>query len=104
MEDETRGRGMREPVRFKKDGLIQGNMDKRTLATLLLWLDKQGRPARSMIEVVRLPLEHMVEVLVETGQIEMVEHTADAENILESRFETNLNRGGRGLKNALHNK
>lgn len=102
-EDSTRGKSVLNPVNYKGDALIQVWMDSRILATLLMWLDRQEQYPRFMSEVVRIPLQTLVEYLVEGGDVKMVEETGKARRMLESRFRIDLNKGKRGKKNVLHN-
>ena len=102
-EDETRGSSIIQPLNYKCDMLSQAWMDSRVLATLDRWLEKVGYSPRSMSEVARRPLEVLVEHLVETGQVEMIENTAEARLILQTKYRVTLNRGQRAGKNVLHN-
>lgn len=101
--DSTKGSSMLQPMTYKNDVLVQVWVDSRVLATLSDWLDSQNEFSRHMSEVVRKPLEALVELLVNQGDVEMVDDTALARFTLSKRYGVNLNRGGRGVKNVLHN-
>jgi hypothetical protein len=100
---ETRGSGMKEPDSYKKDVLVQVWMDARILATLLNWMEKGENRPKFMSDVVREPIEMLVGRLVDCGEIRMIEDAVYARDLIEKRFKVNLNRGGRGKKNALNN-
>lgn len=101
--DATRGRSLIQPRNYKGDANIQVWMDSRVLATLTIWMEKEGMMPRFMSEVVRDPLTMLTERLVEEGRVRMVEDTGEAREILNRRFRVDLNKGGRGNKNKLHN-
>jgi len=102
-EDSTKGSSLIQPLNYKGDVLTQAWVDSRVLATLSNWLDSKGFYARSMSEVARRPLEVLMEHLVETGQVNVVDDTVVARELLAKRYRVKLNRGGRGGKNVLHN-
>lgn len=103
VEDSTRGGARVAPLNYKGDALIQVWIDSRILSTLSHWLESNDFYPRFLSEVVREPLRVLVETLVENGSVEMVEHTAEARTHLSTRYGTDLTRGGRGQRNALHN-
>ena len=100
---ETRGTGMRVPDTFKKDVLVQVWMDARTLTALTQWMKNRHERPRFMSEVVRTPLEWLVDRLIESQEIGDIKDSKYAREYLEDYFRVNLNRGGRGGKNALNN-
>jgi hypothetical protein len=102
-EDSTKGGSLINPLKFKGDVLVQVWIDSRVLATLTKWMERAGEHPRFLSHVVKRPLEVMASYLVEGGEVEMVEDTAEAREMLEIRFGVELNRGGRGKKNVLHN-
>lgn len=102
-EDETRGSSIVKPLNYKCDTLTQAWVDSRVLVTLDNWLRKKGFIPKSMSEVVRKPLEILVEHLVEIKDIEILEDTTEARNTLQYRYRVKLNRGERSGKNILHN-
>ena len=102
--DSTKGKSYIDPIQYKGDVLSQVWVDSRVLATLALWMESQGLYPRFMSDLVREPLTTLVNSLVKNGEVEMVESTSEARDMLTLRFRTNLNRGGRGGKNVLHNK
>uniref|UniRef100_A0A6M3KVZ6 Uncharacterized protein n=1 Tax=viral metagenome TaxID=1070528 RepID=A0A6M3KVZ6_9ZZZZ len=101
--DSTKGGSLINPLNYKGDVLVQVWMDSRVLATLCRWLDNAGFYSRFMSQVVRRPLEVLAESMVEKGEVQIVDDTAEARSILERRFGVDLNRGGRGTKNVAHN-
>lgn len=94
---------MINPLNYKGDVLVQVWMDSRVLATLTRWMDGEGVFPRFMSQAVRRPLELIAELLVDGGDVKMIEDTGEARRMLESRFQIKLNRGGRGEKNVVHN-
>ena len=103
VEDSTKGGAMMLPRSYKGDVLVQVWIDSRVLATLSLWLDKGGNYTRFMSEIVKDTLRTVQEHLVERGEVEMVDDTAEARDMLERKYRVDLNPSGRGLKNAHHN-
>ncbi|MBU2685853.1 MAG: hypothetical protein KKF27_21640, partial [Gammaproteobacteria bacterium] len=87
----------------KGDVLVQVWVDSRVLATLCRWMDAKGEYAMHMSQAVRRPLEVLAEFLADQGEVEMVDDTAEARSLLSRRFNVDLNRGGRGTKNVMHN-
>jgi hypothetical protein len=102
-EDSTKGNSIVKPLNYKGDMLTQTWVDSRVLATLSKWLIDNGYYPRSLSDVARRPLEILVEFLSESGKVEMVQTTHEAREHLSNRYRVNLNRGGRGQKNVLHN-
>lgn len=103
VEDSTKGHSLINPLNYKGDVLVQVWVDSRVMATLCRWLDNNGLYSRYMSQVVRRPLEVLTESMVENGEVEIVDDTAEARVILERRFGVDLSRGGRGSKNTMHN-
>jgi hypothetical protein len=102
-EDSTKGNSLINPLNYKGDVLVQVWIDSRVLATLCRWLDKNDCYSRFMSQVVRRPLEVIADMLVSSGDVEIVDDTIEARKMLERRFNVDLNRGGRGEKNVMHN-
>jgi len=102
-EDSTDGGSLINPLNYKGDVLVQVWMDSRVLATLCRWLEGGGTYSRFMSQVVRIPLETLASHLVDNDEVEMVDSTSEARDLLVRRFGIKLNRGGRGEKNILHN-
>jgi hypothetical protein len=102
--DSTKGSSLIDPVNYKNDMLVQVWMDSRILASLMTWMDKNGNYARFLSEIVREPIKAIVETLVSAGDMELIDDTIMAREMLERRFKVDLSRGGRGGKNTLHNK
>lgn len=101
--DSTRGKSGLDPVNYKGDVLVQVWIDSRVLATLSSWLENLNEYPRFMSEVVRRPLEVLVEHLINKGEVAMIDDTATARRMLQGRYRINLNKGDRGGKNVLHN-
>ncbi len=110
-QDKTGGTSKINPLNYKGDVLTQTWIDSRVLASLTVWMEKVGYRPRTLSDVARKPLEVLLEFLVESGDAEMVESTADARSLLQNKFRVSLNRGSRnsraddvrGGKNILHN-
>ena len=62
-EDSTKGNSLINPLNYKGDVLVQVWVDSRVLATLCGWLDDKGTYTRYMSQVVRRPLEVLVDLL-----------------------------------------
>lgn len=101
--DSTRGHSLINPLNYKGDVLVQVWVDSRVLATLTRWMDSKGTFPRFMSQAVKRPLEVLVDFLVDQGEVELVDGTAEARAMLTRRFNVDLNRGGRGEKNVVHN-
>jgi len=101
--DSTKGSSMINPLNYKGDVLVQLWMDSRVLATIVRWMDSKGNYPRYMSQGVRRPLEVLTGFLVDNGEVDMVEDTKEARALLTRRFNVDLNRGGRGEKNVIHN-
>ena len=101
--DSTRGRSLMRPETFKNDVTVQVWLESRYLATLSEWLDSSGERPRFLSEVVRAGVEGLVSGLVSNGQVDMIEDTQIAREMLERKFKVNLNVRNRGKKNAFHN-
>ncbi len=104
--NETRGKSIVDPVNlgnYKGDVLVQTWIDSRLLATVSEWLDGNGLVTRHMSDIVKFVIEEVVSQLVREGEVEMIELCGDARDLLERKYRTNLNPGGRGKKNILHN-
>ena len=103
VEDSTKGKSRVNPLNYKGDVLVQVWVDSRVLATLCNWLDRSGYYPNYMSQVVRKPLEAMVELLIKEGGTQLVDNTIEARDMLQKRFKVDLSRGGRGTKNVMHN-
>jgi hypothetical protein len=67
------------------------------------YLDEKGVQTRFLSEVIRETLEWIVDSLVEQGQVNMIDDTMLARDIIATKYRINLNSSGRGLKNLQHN-
>lgn len=101
--DATKGKSKVDPRTFKGDVLVQVWVDSRVIATLSEWIDNTGNSTRYMSEVVKGILNAVLIQVVEKGEIEMIEWTTEARELLEKKYKVNLNPSGRGMKNVLHN-
>jgi hypothetical protein len=102
-QDSTKGKSGIDPLNYKGDVLTQAWMDSRVLASFAVWLEKHGFYSKSLSDVSRRPLEVLFEHLIEIGDMVPIEDTNTARDELQRRFRVSLNRGGRGLKNTVHN-
>lgn len=103
VEDSTKGKANVNPKKYKGDVYTQAWMDARKLATLSIWLDDAGYRTRFLSEVVKFTIDMVLEHLIDSGNVKMIEFTEEARDILEAKYRTNLNPGGRGKRNVLHN-
>ena len=102
-EDSTKGNSLIQPLNYKGDVLTQTWVDSRVLATLTYWMESVGFYPKTLSDVARRPLELLMEMLVTEGKVGIIDDTNQARELLSRRFRVNLNRGGRGGKNILHN-
>ena len=102
--DSTKGRSMLTPETFKGDVNAQAWVDSRILATLSDWLDRGGNHTRFMSEVIQKSLKVFQEYLVNIGEVNLVDDTGTARQMLETKYRVNLNPGERGRKNEMHNR
>ena len=103
-EDSTRGKAIMAPVTYKPDALVQTWVDSRKLAMLSNWLDDSEWVTRNLSEVVRFTIDMVVDRLLMDGEVEKIELTGQAREILDRKYRANLNPGDRGKRNLLHNK
>jgi hypothetical protein len=103
VEDSTKGGARVDPRNYKGDVYAQAWIDARKLAMLSIWLDDAGYSTRFLSEVLKFTIDVIVEHLVNTGAVEVIEFTEDARNVLEAKYKASLNPGGRGKKNLVHN-
>lgn len=103
VEDSTKGAALINPLNYKGDVLVQVWMDSRVLATLDRWLINNFEVSQYMSQVVRQPLEILAAHLVDESQAEMIDDTYVARAMLQNRFNVNLNKDGRGMRNVKHN-
>ena len=103
VEDSTKGRADVNPRTYKGDVYAQAWVDSRKLATLSIWLDDNGWRTRFLSEVIKFTLDIVLENLIESKTVEMIEFTEDARVILEAKYNAKLNPGERGKNNRTHN-
>ena len=103
VEDSTRGSANIEPMRYKGDVYTQTWIDSRKLATLSIWLDENEYNTRYLSEVVKFTLDLMLDMVIEAGNVKMIEYTEEARDILNAKYRVNLNPGKRGKRNIQHN-
>lgn len=99
----TKGSSILDPQEYKRDCVVQLWIDARILSGLVDWLESHDNYPRTLSEVVRNPLEILVEHLQQTEELKLTDDTAEARTRLQKRFRVNLNPRGKGKKNALHN-
>lgn len=98
----TRGTGAFKPTRYEKDALVQLWTDRRDIATIVLYMESHGQKPRYLSDVLKFCIENIREQVKRQG-IEYVESSTVATEMLEDRFNINLNPGGRGKKNYVNN-
>ena len=101
--DSVKGKAEINPKTYKGDVYTQTWIDSRKLATLSIWLDEGGYRTRFLGEVVKFTIDLIIDHLVDTKAVEMIEFTGDARNILEAKYNANLNPGDRGKNIVIHN-
>lgn len=102
VEDSTKGKAIMSPRTYKGDSLIHVWLDRRKLAALSIWLDNNGLGTKFMSDVVRMTLDQVYNALVNSKEINELD-TVMAGDILRSKYRVDLNPGGRGERNLLHN-
>ena len=102
-EDSTKGKAMLNPKTYKGDVLVQAWIDSRQLAMLSVWLDNNDRRTRYMSDIVKFTIEEVVRQLVDAEEVEKIELSSQGRLMLECKYRTQLNPGGRGKTNVLHN-
>ena len=102
VEDSTKGKALMRPKTYKGDSFVQVWLDRRKLAALSVWLDKNEMKTRFMSDVVRMALDQIYEHLVNNGVVDEID-TVSATRILEGKYRVGLNPKGRGERNLLHN-
>lgn len=71
---------------YQADTVVQARVDARTLAVLLMVCEAQEIRLQSMSELVRMGLETLAEMYVQTGMIKRVEFTETAQRMLKRQF------------------
>ena len=103
-EDSTRGKAMVNPRSYKRDVMTQTWLESRQLATIMRWLDANGRFVRFKSDIVRECVEQIYYHIIENKLSENVDFAEDARRMLESRFgDGSNNNSGRGKRNEIHN-
>ena len=103
-EDSTKGKSRIMPKKYKGDTYVQCWLDSRKLATLSKWLDEDSdHRTRFLSDIIKYIVDMVIEHLVKVGEVEMIDLTEDARDMLTRKYRTNLNPSGRGTKNVLHN-
>ena len=102
-EDSTRGKNpLVRPKTYKGDSFVQVWLDRRKVALISIWLDKNEMKTRFMSDVVRMALDQLYNHLVNSGEMQELD-TVTAGNILEMKYKVDLNPSGRGQRNLIHN-
>lgn len=96
------------PREYKGDMSVQVWMDSRVLATLSNWLDMGGVDTWHLSEVVKICLEVVMDAAIRSNEVEFIEFTEDARELLKAKYRIKLNpheRGKmpRGYKNIQNN-
>lgn len=102
-EDSTRGSALMRPRSYKGDSLVQAWIDRRKLAVISVWLDEGGYSTRHLSDLIKFTIDEVANKLVDNGIVRKIEFTSDASRLLESKYTADLNPGGRGERNLLHN-
>lgn len=102
--DSTCGNSAIDPATYKRDVPVQVWLESRHLASLSEWLDKFAR-TKYLSDIVADSIRVLVENLIESGEMEMVESPIEAREMLEWKYRVKLplDRGSRGRNNARHN-
>ena len=99
----TRGKAIISPTKFKGDTLIQAWVDRRKLAMISTWLDEGGYQTRFLTDLIKHTVDIVVDNIINNSLVREVKYTDEASKILNLKYRTNLNPGGRGLKNLQNN-
>jgi len=105
-EDSTCGSSAIKPVTYKKDIPVQAWMDSRYLATLSEWLDRDiYNRTRRLSEIIQLGIQSLVDHLIKCGEVEMVDDSVDAQEMLKIKYGIVIREGygARGRNNRTHN-
>lgn len=102
-EDSTKGSARIMPTNYKGDVLVQAWVDARKLAALSVWLDEGGYVTRHLSDLVTITIDEVVSKLIDAEMVEKIEFTDEARNLLIAKYRAQLNPGGRGKRNMLHN-
>ena len=86
-----------DPMERQNDAIIQSSCDRRTLATIAIWLRKNGEPVGSASAVVRLGVERLREIIITHFGAEDIETTDDATDILKFVGAGKVNPAGRNV-------
>ncbi len=83
------------------DAVVQTRMDRRTLATIALWMQKKSYRPATRSDMIRLALECFEKVIGD--EVMRVSTTHEANKVLLGLFPEGLNPAGRGRRAMLHN-
>uniref|UniRef100_A0A6H1ZIC3 Uncharacterized protein n=1 Tax=viral metagenome TaxID=1070528 RepID=A0A6H1ZIC3_9ZZZZ len=86
-----------DPMERQNDAIIQSSCDRRTLATIAIWLRKNGEPVGSASSVVRLGIERLREIIITHFGAEDIETSDDATDILKFVGAGKINPAGRNV-------
>jgi hypothetical protein len=95
---EMTDRWTRREARNDATAALEARVNHTTLASLVLWANKNGYVPRTKSELIRIGLELLVEQLITTDENLRIESTEEAMEILESFGFAGLNRQGRGKR------
>jgi hypothetical protein len=77
---------------------VEARVKPTTLATLAMWFEAKGQPARTKSELVRMGLEVLEEYLIANDQVPRIASTEEALMTLASMGFDGLNRNSRGTR------
>jgi len=88
---------IQDPMVRQNDAIIQSSCDRRTLATIGVWLRKNGEPVSSVSSVVRLAMERLRDILITHFDVEDIETSDDATDVLRFLGAGKVNPAGRNV-------
>lgn len=98
----TKGSSRFAPTRYEKDAVTQVWLDRRILATVCAYMEKNGEKPKFISEIIRFCVEAVNQLIVAQGGM-FFDKTADATAFLEDRFGDVMNKRGKGRKNLMNN-
>ena len=81
----------------RNDAIIQSSCDRRTLATIAVWLRENGEPVTTASSVVRLAMERLREIIVNHAGAQDIETSDDATDVLKFIGASKVNPSGRNM-------
>ncbi len=81
----------------QNDAIIQSSCDRRTLATIAVWLRENGEPVTTASSVVRLAMERLREIIINHAGAQDIETSDDATDVLKFIGASKVNPSGRNM-------